>query len=419
MKKIICILIIISALAGSFKAVYSQWTLQNTGISINLNRIQFVNSQTGWAGGYQAIPVQYTLIKSTNGGASWFNQTLNLPSGNRIISLFFLDANTGWICGADGFFKTTNGGDNYFTQTSPSIVTYDCYFVNALTGWAVGLTGSTGKVDKSTDGGNTWTTQTSNISQYEQLFSVHFEDLMTGWCAGYSTIIKTTNGGVNWTPQSHPACSNITCIYAVSSNNAWVSAEAGTVLSTTNGGTDWVLKYTGYSNQVNSVFFTNSMTGYAVTLPARILKTTNSGTNWYSQFSDTSLLKFNNVFFLSDDTGYVCGWQGKVYKTTNAGGPIGIKEINGIIPESYFLSQNYPNPFNPVTKIKFDIPKTCSVELIVYDMLGKQIEVLVNKNLSPGLYVADFDAGKLSGGVYFYRIIAGDSISTRKMLLIK
>ena len=98
---------------------------------------------------------------------------------------------------------------------------------------------------------------------------------------------------------------------------------------------------------------------------------------------------------------------------------IGINNNNNQLPSSYLLAQNYPNPFNPVTKIKFDIPKTGFVSLTVFDNLGREISALINENLNPGTYEADWDASNYASGVYFYRLEAGSFIETKKMLLVK
>jgi subtilisin-like proprotein convertase family protein len=99
--------------------------------------------------------------------------------------------------------------------------------------------------------------------------------------------------------------------------------------------------------------------------------------------------------------------------------PIGLVPISTEIPERFSLSQNYPNPFNPVTKIKFSITELSNVKLEVFDILGKEISVLVNDKFGPGVYEADFDASKLPSGVYFYRLKAGTFSETKKMVLLK
>ena len=89
------------------------------------------------------------------------------------------------------------------------------------------------------------------------------------------------------------------------------------------------------------------------------------------------------------------------------------------IPKSFELKQNYPNPFNPVTIIGFSVPVTGLVTIKIFDVLGKEVWTLVNEKLQPGTYGTSFDGSKLTSGVYFYKISAGDFRETKKMLLVK
>lgn len=89
------------------------------------------------------------------------------------------------------------------------------------------------------------------------------------------------------------------------------------------------------------------------------------------------------------------------------------------IPEKFYLEQNYPNPFNPVTTIQYSLPQRSNVTLKIYDVLGKEIAVLVNEEKDRGVYNVSFDASHLSSGVYFYRLQAGSFGSTKKMILLR
>jgi len=90
-----------------------------------------------------------------------------------------------------------------------------------------------------------------------------------------------------------------------------------------------------------------------------------------------------------------------------------------IVPEKFELSQNYPNPFNPTTKIKFTIPERANVILKVFNSLGQEVIELVNSTMYNGVYEIDFNASGLTSGVYIYRIIAGNFIDTKKMILLR
>ncbi len=89
------------------------------------------------------------------------------------------------------------------------------------------------------------------------------------------------------------------------------------------------------------------------------------------------------------------------------------------LPEEYSLLQNYPNPFNPTTNIGFEIADFGLVRLAVYDLLGREVAVLVNEVMRPGTYSVKFDASALAGAVYLYRLQSADFVQTRKLLLLK
>ncbi|GAB1350456.1 hypothetical protein MASR1M107_26710 [Ignavibacteriales bacterium] len=97
----------------------------------------------------------------------------------------------------------------------------------------------------------------------------------------------------------------------------------------------------------------------------------------------------------------------------------GVKEIDNNIPNNYTMSQNYPNPFNPSTSIRFSIPETGNVRMVVYNAIGQEVAVLVDEQKSAGNYEVNFDAAKLPSGIYLYSIQSGSFSQTRKMMLLK
>lgn len=88
-------------------------------------------------------------------------------------------------------------------------------------------------------------------------------------------------------------------------------------------------------------------------------------------------------------------------------------------PFEYKLYQNYPNPFNPTTMISYSLPQNSFVSLRVYNSLGNEVAVLVNKNKPAGNYDVLFDGKNLSSGIYYFQLKANDFIKVKKMILIK
>ena len=94
-------------------------------------------------------------------------------------------------------------------------------------------------------------------------------------------------------------------------------------------------------------------------------------------------------------------------------------EVSLNTPSQLTLIQNYPNPFNPSTNIEYSIPNAGMVTLKIYDLLGREISTLVNEEKQPGNYQVRFDGGKLSSGVYIYKLQFNNSAINKKMLVIK
>lgn len=100
--------------------------------------------------------------------------------------------------------------------------------------------------------------------------------------------------------------------------------------------------------------------------------------------------------------------------------PVNVGEgESDVLPNSFVLQQNFPNPFNPTTTIAYQISQTSPVSIKVYDLIGREVAVLVDEVKEPGSYQVNFDSEHLSSGVYFYKMIAGDFSSVRKMNLLK
>ena len=102
------------------------------------------------------------------------------------------------------------------------------------------------------------------------------------------------------------------------------------------------------------------------------------------------------------------------------------------IPTEFFLSQNYPNPFNPTTSIEFSLPSqgrggqpasglagVRSVTLKIYDLLGREVAILVNENLAPGAYKSEWDGSGFPSGLYFYRLSTNGFVQTKKLILLR
>ncbi len=125
-----------------------------------------------------------------------------------------------------------------------------------------------------------------------------------------------------------------------------------------------------------------------------------------------------NIFVYKQGTSIHTNSNVQQAMKTSLTGATGIVNHN-TVPESYSLSQNYPNPFNPSTNFSFSIPGTEKVSLKIYDVLGNEVETVVNDVLSAGTYSVELNASNYSSGIYFYTLSTGNFRETKKMNLIK
>ena len=180
-----------------------------------------------------------------------------------------------------------------------------------------------------------------------------------------------------------------------------------------------MLRQAVFNTTVNSVYFADTLTGYAIGDNNIYKKTTNGGANWY-QLTSGANIQMNDLYFINTSTGYVAGNGGFIMVTITGGGSfVGLNPVGNEIPKDFSLSQNYPNPFNPSTNIIFDIPKDSDVKIAVFDMLGREVQVLANEFKQAGSYEVNFDASGMASGTYFYKLTAGSFVSTKKMILVK
>jgi len=404
---------------------FSQWVQLTTNTTENLQDIYFSNPATGIAVGSNG-----KIIRTTDGGQTWFSVASG--TSNALYSLDFPDNLTGFTGGTTGtVLRTLNGGASWAPRTGCGINISSISFFNVNTGITAG--GGT-LMCFTTDAGWDWTPRYSpNFSVSSAVFISADTLLIACTDLPGAAIFKSSNTGINWTSVLFLNNSGTDIIFTLSyicfknnltgfctGSHTFYGQTWGDVHRTTNGGINWEI--TGGSgplagNEMQGVCFGDPNTGFAVGNNGVILCSSNGGTNWTSQSSGTSN-NLNAVYMLNVLTGYACGNNGMVLKTTN-GGVTGFVRTSKHIPDKFTLHQNYPNPFNPATKIKFEIPKAQFTSIIVFDILGREVSVLLNKQIKPGSYEVSWDASSFPGGVYFYKLITADFVETRKMVLIK
>jgi photosystem II stability/assembly factor-like uncharacterized protein len=397
-----------------------------------LNSIHAVNDNVIYAAGQDGL-----IMKTVDGGKSWqsFYQRANMVSPN-INGIFFVNENVGYTASSYSLAaKTVDGGATWTVvrkdSTSATHTIQAVHFVDENRGCFVGRDGT--KIDltyQTTDGGATLTLQKNLCAT--ALRGVAFYDALKGISVGEKLkAMYTTDGGTTWTASTFngvPTASAAANLREVTFVNATTAVAVGDkiVLRSTDGGATW--------NYVEVAGMEHSMTGiasrgdYVWAVGAKsatpksmgLYRSVDGGLTWTNKSNPSVIDSLSTVYDVTiapNGTVYVCGVKNIIYATeifTKA-------EQATVAPAEFRLEQNYPNPFNPATRISYQTLTRGHVSLVVYDVLGKEVATLVDKVQEAGVYDVQFSArqSSLASGVYFYTLRAGNSVQTRKMLLMQ
>jgi photosystem II stability/assembly factor-like uncharacterized protein len=380
---------------------------------VNIQDIYFKDTLTGYVVTRKNTGDSAFIYKTTNSGDNW--RTV-LAEQIYLTSINFATDSVGYSVGSapPGIVKkTTNAGENWFTvATMGAYPLIQAKFINKDTGWVASNDLFSSGIFKTTNGGLNWTSQFGNASEPRRMFFLNKD---TGWVVTddiQGKLFRTTNGGNNWNLQFMlSAQSGFGDIYFFNANTGVITS--GTNLRTTNGGFNWMS-----TNETGTrLSFANDSIGWAGLTFNVIGKTTDGGKTWGRQNSTN----FNNTnVFAINSLNVWTGAGSYPFHTTDGGGPItDITILSNEIPNNYFLNQNYPNPFNPSTKINYELKITNYVSLKVFDINGKEIQTLISKKQSAGIYSIEFNGSNLSSGIYFYTLKTDNFTDTKKMMLLK
>jgi hypothetical protein len=177
-----------------------------------------------------------------------------------------------------------------------------------------------------------------------------------------------------------------------------------------------------YGGTIQSFAINSSGNIFAGTVGG-VYRSTDNGNNWTQINTGLTSNIVNSLAINSSGNIFAGTLGGGVYRSVKS--TTSIKEINKNIPSSFVLEQNYPNPFNSSTIIRFTISKSTIVNLKIYDVLGREVETLVDEKLNPGQYEVKWDmSGRKnnssgSSGIYMYRMKAGEFVEMKKLLYLK
>ena len=417
----------------------------------------FTDSLTGYIG-----TSSLSIYKTTNSGLNWYktNTSGTTDTIGTLYKIYFLTNSIGFAVSNDGkIFKTTDKGENWLVKLSvPSLNTIFSGISSSddSTIWAVGTNTFPFEIYKSTDVGENWT---PIVVDFMEMSDIYFVNNQKGFISSGNKLFKTTDGGLNWFQDSQ--ISAFISRFKVISNSHYIIT--GNIYESIDTGNTWINITTeigtGFSNlhapynyfcvPIGTIGFVMNYIDTTI-VPIELSNFIGKLNDFKVHLNWQTITEKNNYGFevqrSSDNInweviGFVPGKgtatekhnysfednniESQLYyyrlKQTDYNGSFLYSDVIfvKISLNTFELFQNYPNPFNPATTIKYDLPKSGNVELVIYDILGRKVKSLVNETKEAGRYEVKWNASNSASGVYIYQLRTESYINTKKMILLR
>ena len=429
----ISMILIAFILGYSESIVFSQeWVVQESGTTINLYDVYFVDENNGWIVGDSSI-----ILHTINGGEDWIEQISTVDSV-MFEKIFFANRQDGHIVGWEGtILYTKDGGETWVkSEIGLNFPILDLSFINADTGWAVGADffgeRRRGIILYTKDGGVTWEiqfeTNFTGLFPTKLFHAIEFSDSLNGWAfAGDYTdnfsstfLYRTTDGGIEWNTTGTEFYAPL---WEISVHNDTIWGSGFGFVSSNDGGESWTTNpwIENNTSAIQDVKLINGCKGWVLGLVLTgqsgsvILNTEDCGATWMIKLSQQNPI-LKSLYILDNYGAWAVGVSGVILSYRNV---VGINDRTGETAQDFQLVQNYPNPFNPKTNISYSLPVSGDVSLIIYNLSGEEVTRLVDGQMPAGTYTTTWNASNVASGIYFYRLTSGDFIQTKKMLFLK
>jgi hypothetical protein len=400
------------------------------------------------------ILAEYGLYRSSDLGNTWSQVNVSVQYA-RILSIFphgdkvFAGTN-----GNPGIWVSTDNGENW--APAPGGMTYTG--ITAFTAFdSMVFAGTGGGVYRSTNDGVTWQPVNADLpaSQIEGFALIPSPaGFVTLFTAIGKDVYRSMDSAGWWDLRA--TLSDSIRSYAVIGTNLFAGTAGGGVYRSSHSGADWVTANGGLTDLhvedlavVGQNLFAATGAGlfrstdlgntwsaaglqitglealavdgtrlYATSYGGGISLSDDLGVNWTSSAINAKA-RYLRAIGVNDEYVFVGSEYGGVWRRPKTEFITSVAALPGEFPHAFSLAQNYPNPFNPTTGVRFQVPGVSEVKLVVYDLLGREVAVLVNERKAPGAYEVRFDGSNLASGVYIYRLTAGSFVHSRTMLLVK
>ncbi|MCU0371997.1 MAG: YCF48-related protein [Ignavibacteria bacterium] len=410
------------------------WLNANSPTTLSIHKASFIDSTTGWICGDSGM-----IMRTTNGGLNWASQNSGINS--TITNIYFYNKRLGWAFSWKIYappygtliLRTTNGGINWDSASYPveDVFLKAIIFQDSLNGF---MGGNGHNLLRSTNGGANWLLCAIDSSMVSGFPVLEFTFLNNdfGYAAGgvmdiAGVVWRTTNRGIRWTPYIVSPEPIIKTFLFDSLNILGFGGDfeyGPSTIRSSNSGANWkyiTLEFFGAPTDIE--FRTKNEAWASLGYSQTFIYTLDTGETW-TQINTPDSNEINDIVFTDERHGWAFCNYGKILKFNYAA--VNISEPGEIIT-GFELFQNYPNPFNPSTTILYNLSAPGHVLLKVYDINGKEIEILADGVQKGGMHSVNFSGYNLPSGVYFYVLSVQDIYGnignsfkkSKKMVLIK
>ena len=404
--------------AGIFRSTDSglSWSTTNNGLrmtairSLNITPANILQVATFGSGVYRSV----------DGGVSWRHLSEGLPdpwiyssaSDSHVNS--FVGTGSGAFRWNDGLSRWERMQDLYSAWVVSFFVSPTDYL----------LAGTNAGIYKSTTQGTTWQAANVGLPSNAVVYAMTRDRLGNLFAAANipvegSRLYSSSNDGGSWTLISaNLPTSNPHGIVSVQDSILLLGFEFYGLYRSTNRGQSWA--QAGFASTSVWSMLMDSYGRIYVGATTGVHRSSNAGLSWQSISTGLppGVEPYGHIYCLGlDSLGYLVAGGSGVFRSVQST----ITHVQGHagIPADLFLGQNYPNPFNPATTISFSLASKLFVSLKVFDVLGREVSILVADELTAGTYSQRWNAAGLSSGVYFYRLQAGSFTETKKLVLLR
>jgi hypothetical protein len=405
----ILMFILISSEIIFIHTIKADWVQVSNGLTqLNVNAI--INSGSNLYAGTFGDGVG-GVFKSTNYGMNW-TLCLTLSTGDAVWALD-TSGNRIYAGATGGLYTTTNNGTNWNYIFNKWIYSLAANISDVFAGCKYSLN-DTVDLYKSTNYGINWSITSLPPCQVNAI-AINRNNIYSGVGGGQNLVIGffvSTNYGLNWTKTI-----NNRTILSLAYDSSYIFAGSDGVYMSTNNGINWVQR--GLNNQtIGTLLIYNHL----IFAAGGFWVSSDYGDSWVSRTENmpylvNSLCVSNNFIYAGTDGHGV--WRRPLYEI------VGLNKTSKQLQISYSLQQNYPNPFNSSTIIKYQLPINSNIKLIIYNVQGKEVNVLVNENKTAGRYEIIWNASTYTSGIYFCRLNAVSNYEgqyfddIKKIILVK